>query len=475
MAKTVSLIHPQQRFQVLEKLLIQKCDLFKDNPSLTTSPYIVRSHVSQSDFGTFVSALEGSSVPLTKDNMGGLSLLCEEFQFGELSECLSQFRDSDDFKEDGTTEGENDRILIPSPEIKDLSPLFDDAFKFTADDAIFECNVAQAIALSSAVSEQLSVDACARTFILKDIVAVNSVQCLLDGSAVSIVRSQADLGRQLGSLGLELKLAEADRIDLTSFDLSMLSAEALDEILAGASFSIDSEDALLGRLLSLGDEYCPLLSRIEIRFLSATSLAILAEHFPLLPECVCCGILDHLLHVFPPSGWNSAIIPDFPPLFEDFKEKRFTLLWRGSRDRFRARDFHSRCDGHANTLTVILDTNGNIFGGFTPVEWDSEHPLGKPDPSLKSFLFTLKNPHNFPDRRFALKATKKDQAIYCWSDWGPHFGDISVVDNCNESTLNHTSKFGICYTNDTGLDRQTFLTGSGNFQVKEIEVFEITE
>jgi hypothetical protein len=125
------------------------------------SLYIVRSHVSQSDFGTFVSALEGASVPLTKDNMGGLSRLCEEFQFGELAERLSQFRESDDFKEDVAITGENDRILIQFPEIKHLDGLFDDAFKFTADGAMFECNVAQATALSSAVSEQLSVDACA--------------------------------------------------------------------------------------------------------------------------------------------------------------------------------------------------------------------------------------------------------------------------------------------------------------------------
>jgi hypothetical protein len=54
-----------------------------------------------------------------------------------------------------------------------------------------------------------------------------------------------------------------------------------------------------------------------------------------------------------------------------------------------------------------LDTNGNIFGGFTPVKWDS-YTGHKADPSLKSFLFTLKNPHNFPARRFALKAEKKD-------------------------------------------------------------------
>jgi hypothetical protein len=221
MAKAVSLVHPQQRLQVIEKLLIQKCDLFRDDPTLTASSYAVRSKVTLSDFQTFVSALEGASVPITKDNIGGLSRLCEEFHFGAFTERLSQFREPDMFKEDGTTEGENARILIQFPEIKHLGALFDGAFQFTADGSMFECNVGQAITLSPAVSEQLSVDACARTFTLKDVAAVGSVQCLLDVGAVSIVRWQADLGRQLGSLGLEQKLAEADRINLALLSRSM--------------------------------------------------------------------------------------------------------------------------------------------------------------------------------------------------------------------------------------------------------------
>jgi hypothetical protein len=179
----------------------------------------------------------------------------------------------------------------------------------------------------------------------------------------------------------------------------------------------------------------------------------------------------------PSSQWNSAIVPDFPELLGDFKQKRFTLLWRGSRDGFGAGDFHIRCDGHPNTLTVILDTKGNIFGGFTPVEWESRRkaPYGKADPSLKSFLFTLKNPHNVPARRFALKAEKRDEAIFCISNHGPHFIDLVVSDNCNEKTSSSASIFGNRYTNDTGLDGNMFFTGSAHFQVKEIEVFEFCE
>jgi hypothetical protein len=131
---------------------------------------------------------------------------------------------------------------------------------------------------------------------------------------------------------------------------------------------------------------------------------------------------------------------------------------------------------------VILDTKGNIFGGFTPMEWESrvwngknenESNLFKADPGLKSFLFTLKNPHNVPARRFGLKAEKKDQAIYCWPGFAPHFCDLGVFDKCNTSTDNLARGFGGSYINNTRLAGRTFLTGSEVFQVKEIEVFEI--
>jgi hypothetical protein len=123
---------------------------------------------------------------------------------------------------------------------------------------------------------------------------------------------------------------------------------------------------------------------------------------------VWCGVTDRLIHPPPPSGWDSEIVSDFPAIFEDFREQTFTLLWRGGRDGFRTTDFHSRCDGHANTLIVILDTNGNIFGGFTPLKWFSGGG-GVFDSIRKSFLFTLTNPHNLPARSFALKPERRDE------------------------------------------------------------------
>jgi hypothetical protein len=67
---------------------------------------------------------------------------------------------------------------------------------------------------------------------------------------------------------------------------------------------------------------------------------------------------------------DSLIVSEYPPLFEEFRMQQWVLLWRGSRDGYTAEEFHRRCDGHASTLTLILSTVGNIFGGFTPVEWE---------------------------------------------------------------------------------------------------------
>jgi hypothetical protein len=62
-----------------------------------------------------------------------------------------------------------------------------------------------------------------------------------------------------------------------------------------------------------------------------------------------------------------------------------------------------------HTLTAILHPDENVFGGFTPVEWDS-NSCWKGDDSHKN-CFTLKNPHNVSARRFVLKGKMKHAAI----------------------------------------------------------------
>jgi hypothetical protein len=128
---------------------------------------------------------------------------------------------------------------------------------------------------------------------------------------------------------------------------------------------------------------------------------------------------------------------------------------------------------------LIADTEGNVFGGFTPVEWESgRYGKCKGDDSLRSFLFTLRNPHGVPPQWFAPRAEKKQDAIICSSDCGRVFyGCLFVYDNCNANrdsfTQIGTRYNGRVYANGTDLEH--CLTGADKFTVKEIEVFEIAD
>jgi hypothetical protein len=269
-------------------------------------------------------------------------------------------------------------------------------------------------------------------------------------------------------------------------DLSKLSFEALDDLLSRSSVQIESEDELLTLILKLGFSDGFLVRHIQIGFLSEEDLSLLSDHLEIPPESVWELSVESILHRHPPSGqFDSQIISELPGILADFSREQFKVLWRGSRDGFSASEFHCRCDGHANTLTVIFDTNGNIIGGFTALKWESpqwngkqgkENNFAKADDSEKSFTFTLKNVHKVGERRFGLKSEEKWRAISCVDGCGPCLGycDIFISDHSNANTDSRSDGFGQTYANDTGLNGRTFLSGSEHFRAKEIEVFEIT-
>jgi hypothetical protein len=179
---------------------------------------------------------------------------------------------------------------------------------------------------------------------------------------------------------------------------------------------------------------------------------------------------------------DSLIISEFRTFFAEFHNKKWKLLWRGSRNGFGGDIFHELCNGHPNTLTVIKDVGGFIFGGFTPVEWESidwnrlpahQNNTWKCDNDLKSFLFTLKNPHNIAPRKFLLRQPQR-KAIMCNSTCGPSIYGFVVANDSHLNTNSH-SELKLDAGNDTGLDGKIVFTGEEHFRVDEIEVFEITD
>jgi hypothetical protein len=414
------------------------------------APYRVQSSVSLSIFREFLSALEGNAINITDTNLTELDRLCKEFHFSELAVKLSKFRPSMSFKE-GESEDANARGRIAVLEEKvqhwedEIAILQDKVTQLSTD---FWRLVGEVSALRSASA---------------------GIQTLWE--EVSALKTH--IGQKLNDPIVE--------------QLSMNFRELRTEDLIQKA-----EIAAMSLTVTPSQNQPP--SPSPAVSLPITSTPSQKQALPPSPTAS-----QSVPNQPPPPSpapsrpspqppvpsFDSRIISDLPEIFAEFRKNQISLLWRGSRDGFEAQEFHRRCDGHANTLTVILDTEGNIFGGFTPVEWESLVWNGtyfinintfKADDSLKSFVFTLKNPHNFPERRFALKAEKKDRAILCNSEYGPAFGGdggVIVYGNCNANTDNCTL-LGPTYINDTGLNNDIVFTGSLEFRVTEIEVFEIT-
>jgi hypothetical protein len=256
--------------------------------------------------------------------------------------------------------------------------------------------------------------------------------------------------------------------------------------------AIPSEDWLLERILSFGDEYSMLFCHIHFEFVSLDGMRAFLDRvdYNSISEELWERLLVRLkgecdremqirrfgCAIVSPEGSviDSRIIFSLPSILSVFSTKTVRLLYRGSRDGLSAAQFHKKCDGIGSTFTLIETSRPNIFGGYTLCVWSST--AGNVyDTSGRSFIFTLKNPHNLAARKFNLMP--KQRAIFCGCDGGPSFGsgiDIRVLDNCNSHKNNYLNVNG-SYLNDTEIDSMILLDGECYYTVHEIEVFAISE
>jgi hypothetical protein len=153
----------------------------------------------------------------------------------------------------------------------------------------------------------------------------------------------------------------------------------------------------------------------------------------------------------------------------------WSLLYRGTRDGFGSNDFHSRCDGHSNTLTILKAKESKfIFGGYTTIDWVSSVQW-RSDPN--AFLFSLTNKDNTP-LKMKIDPNSHHHAIRCNSSCGPSFGgvlcnDIHIASNANIK-LKSYSNLGDSYKHPryecVTHEALSFLAGSFYFLLDEIEV-----
>jgi len=99
--------------------------------------------------------------------------------------------------------------------------------------------------------------------------------------------------------------------------------------------------------------------------------------FPSLPRYQANAIINEL------QKW--CVLPDA-------EQQHLPIVYNASVHGFQSSDFHQHCDGKPYTLTVVVDTSGKIFGGYTDMQWSSA-PGGVWVSSKDSWIFQFDGMH----------------------------------------------------------------------------------
>lgn len=171
---------------------------------------------------------------------------------------------------------------------------------------------------------------------------------------------------------------------------------------------------------------------------------------------------------------NKQMLKDLLNLCEFPKYQVLDLVYRATANGFGSLDFHTKCDGLPNTLTIIKSTNDNIFGGYTERAWSSNDEYLRDE---NAFIFSLRNKDMNPFRTWS--SEESAEAICCHPSYGPTFGysgDLFISTNSNINSNSYTD-FGCSFKHGSYLtgsvEAATILAGSFNFQITEIEVFTV--
>ncbi|KAJ7332565.1 hypothetical protein JRQ81_014745 [Phrynocephalus forsythii] len=102
--------------------------------------------------------------------------------------------------------------------------------------------------------------------------------------------------------------------------------------------------------------------------------------------------------------------------------KQFSLLYKGSVHGYNAIAFHNICNRQGPTVIVAYNGSGYIFGGFTLQSFTSSEGYLTDE---KAFLFRLKGKDGLGPLKIPVKIA--NQAVHDHSQYGPHFGDATLV------------------------------------------------
>ena len=153
-------------------------------------------------------------------------------------------------------------------------------------------------------------------------------------------------------------------------------------------------------------------------------------------------------------------------LFQN-KEINFKLLYRGTRDGDDTINLHKKCDKYKNVIIFMKSEQGNRYGGFSNIGWESKDKWEYPYDD-NAFLFSIDNKKIF-------KAIKGENKI-CWisgDEYGLCFGSSLIFKNkfLTKENRNLHDEPNLYFE---GCTLKDFNSGLTFCKFKELEVFHIS-
>ena len=146
---------------------------------------------------------------------------------------------------------------------------------------------------------------------------------------------------------------------------------------------------------------------------------------------------------------------------------KFNLLFTTAKDGDSSGTFHYYCDGAFPTVTVVLDTSGRRFGGYSTMSFGQSSVGANYCRAPGSFIFNLSN-----QKKYNLNDELNNNAIYRHNSYGPSFGggyDLIIYNSCKSNSNSY------CNKNNYNTRSVNLLGGScsTNFQVSYYEVYQV--
>jgi len=150
--------------------------------------------------------------------------------------------------------------------------------------------------------------------------------------------------------------------------------------------------------------------------------------------------------------------------------KKMQLLYRGTRDGYKPKNFHDKCDNKGPTITLYQNEKC-IFGGYNSNSWASNDQWLS---SSDCFIFSLVNIYNIEPTKFP--RNNNNYAVYHGANYGPYFGGGWDIGSDSGILNNIHSNFPYSYQDTTGKGNSIFTgnTNNNTLEIKEIEVFNLS-